>query len=135
MGAWGQGPFDNDTAMDFVGGLTDRPPAEVPGALRSAMASVLDRDDYLDSDEIEEALAAACLVTARLAPSVPLTGSVRKYLADLEFGADPDLRDLAVRVFVRAFDPSDNEWYELWTDGGGPGKIEAALAPYRAAVG
>ena len=99
------------------------------------MTSVLDRDDYLDSDEVEGALAAACLVAARIVPSVPLSASVRKYLEDLEFGADPDLRDLAVRVFARAFDPSDNEWYDLWTEDGDAGAIEAALAPYRAVFG
>ncbi|MFD0688267.1 DUF4259 domain-containing protein [Actinomadura fibrosa] len=134
MGAWGYGPFESDAAMDFTGGLADRTARDVPGRLRAEMSAVLDRDGYLDGSEVESALAAACLVAARADPSVPIAGSARKYLEELDFIADDELRALAVRVFARAADPSDNEWYALWVDSGALDKAEAALAPYRAAL-
>ncbi|TDD83398.1 DUF4259 domain-containing protein [Actinomadura rubrisoli] len=134
MGAWGHGPFENDTAMDFVGGLADGPADAVPDRLRTAMTVVLEADGYLESDEVEAALAAACLVTARIDASVPLDGSARKYLEELEFTPGDDLRDLASRVFVRALDPSDNEWYDVWADSGAFTKVEAAVSGYRRAL-
>lgn len=135
MGAWGHGPFENDAAMDLVGGLADGPSGEVPGGLRSAMTGILETAEYLDGHDVDQALAAACLVAARLDPSVPITGSARKYLEGMRFTVDDELRWLAVRVFARAIDPSDNEWHYLWTDGGSFGEVEEGLAPYRRTLG
>jgi hypothetical protein len=49
--------------------------------------------------------------------------------------ADDELRTLAAGVFTRAFQPENNEWYELWAESTGhPTENEAALAPFRTAV-
>ncbi|MFC6882627.1 MULTISPECIES: DUF4259 domain-containing protein [Actinomadura] len=134
MGAWGHGPFENDSAMDFVGDLADGPAEEVPEGLRSAMADMLEAGDYLEGPDVEAAIAAACLVAARLEPSIKIGGSAGEYLEGMEFTPDEPLRELASRTFARALDPSDNEWYDLWADGGGFTKVQAAIAPFRKAV-
>ncbi|MDL4775502.1 MULTISPECIES: DUF4259 domain-containing protein [Thermomonosporaceae] len=134
MGAWGHGPFENDSAMDFVGDLADGPADAVPGGLRSAMTAMLDEDDYLDGSIVEDALAAACLVAARIDPSVLTDAGTKEYLDGMAFGTEDGLRDLAQRTITRALDPADNEWYDLWADGGAFTKVEAAIAPFRRAV-
>ncbi|WP_433334245.1 DUF4259 domain-containing protein [Spirillospora sp. CA-294931] len=132
MGAWGVGPFDNDAALDFAGGLADIP-ADTADGLAEAMSFVVETDDYIEGPEMDAALAAACFVAARMDPTVPITGSGRKYLDELEFTVDENLRALAAQVFVRALEPADNEWYSLWSDS--LPQVEAALAPYRAVIG
>lgn len=47
----------------------------------------------------------------------------------MAFGTEDGLRDLAQRTITRALDPADNEWYDLWADGGAFTKVEAAIAP------
>jgi hypothetical protein len=37
-------------------------------------------------------------------------------------------------VFVRAFEPSDNEWYDLWEDAGALGEVERMLRAFREGV-
>ncbi|MGK5554520.1 DUF4259 domain-containing protein [Actinomadura kijaniata] len=130
MGAWGMGPFDNDSALDFLGGLSDRG-GDVTEGLREGMAAVVDARGYLDSDDVNGAVAAACLVAARIEPGVLDDPNGREYLGTLAFTVDAGMRELAGRVFARAFEPGDNEWYALWDDGGAIPKVADALAPYR----
>ena len=135
MGAWGTGPFESDGALDFVGELADGPADAVVVRLRAAMTGVLETDDYIDIDDMDAAISAACLVAARIDPTVLVDPNGRHYLDRLNFEADDGLRELAVRVFVRAFEPKDNEWFALWAEPGEfPDLSEAALAPFRAVV-
>jgi hypothetical protein len=62
MSRWGCGPFDNDTAADFVGDLDDAPASERIGMIHGALAAVGNRDSYVDGDRAQVALAAAALV-------------------------------------------------------------------------
>lgn len=135
MGAWGAGPFDNDAALDFFGDLADGPPDAVTDGLHTAMADIVNNSDYLEGPDVEAAIAAACLIAARIDPSVSIDVNAKEYLDQLTFTVDERLRELATRVFVRAFDAADNEWYDLWAEGDSLGQVQAALAPYRTAVG
>ncbi|WP_067490049.1 DUF4259 domain-containing protein [Actinomadura hibisca] len=129
MGAWDYGPFDNDGALDFVGGLADEP-GDVTEKLRAAMVSVIESRDYLDLDDVSAALAAACLVAGRLDPAVMTNVNGKHYLEQLTFDAGP-LREPASSAFVRSFAGGDNEWFELWADADAMAEVEAAHAPYR----
>lgn len=131
MGAWDHGPFDNDSALDFVGDLAKGPADGVTAGLRAAMEEVVTSTDYVEMPEMSAALAAACLVAARTDPSVPLGVVAKEYLDGLAFDADDELRALAARVFVRADDPADNEWHYLWADAGALDATGRAHAPYR----
>jgi hypothetical protein len=63
MGAWGELAFDNDQANDWAYGLDDVDDLSLVEAAFEAVEAV--GDDYLDSDEASDALA-ACEVIARL---------------------------------------------------------------------
>lgn len=68
MGAWGVSPFENDEAMDWVGGLLDRGD---PAIVRDALTTVtqIDANEYVDVTTASEGLAAAAVVAAALGES------------------------------------------------------------------
>ncbi|MFF0739278.1 DUF4259 domain-containing protein [Streptomyces sp. NPDC004111] len=132
MGSWDIGPFDNDTAADWCGGLDDAAADARHGIVREALAGAAGSTGHLDADEAQEALAAAALVAAQCpggAPADPHYGP-REALPALG-----DLRPLALAALDRVLsEPS--ELVELWdeSDEGGPWKerleqLRTALAP------
>jgi hypothetical protein len=62
MGAWSEDTFGNDNACDWIGSFLGEPGLPT---VKSAIESVLHAEDYLDSDEACDCLA-ACEVIARL---------------------------------------------------------------------
>ncbi|HEY0698003.1 MAG TPA: DUF4259 domain-containing protein [Micromonospora sp.] len=136
MGAWGSGPFDNDTAADWCGDLEDADPAERPALVERALRAVLEEDGYLDSDLANEAIVAATLVAAEL-PGGPVVDSA--YAPDfVRAGGRMDLPAglpaLALRALDRITTGQDSEWRDLWTDAGSIDGSIAGLAPIRAAL-
>lgn len=133
LGAWDYGPFDNDGAMDFFGGLVSGPAADGERLLVSAMREVVASDEYVENPEAQGAVAAAALIAVRLEEDLPLPHYRAEWLA-LPLQITPELRELAARTFERVFSPTDNEWYDLWDEADALGKVEEILAPYRRAV-
>ncbi len=131
MGAWGSGPFDNDGALDLLGGLDGA--ADPAGALAGAMREILAETDYVESPEMSGAVAAACLVGARVIGAESDRVATR-WLEANPFEADAGLRALAVSLLERAVRPDDNEVYELWDDAGGLRGWLDTLTPYREAL-
>src|SRR5260370_34509219 len=66
MSRWDWGPFDNDTAADFVGELDDAPESERIDMIHDALAAAGSRDSYVDGFRAQVALAAAALVARNL---------------------------------------------------------------------
>jgi uncharacterized protein DUF4259 len=62
MGAWAIGPFDNDAAADWVGGLAAAIPNTFVSTFRPVIA--IEFDLYLEEPEASEAIAAAEVVAA-----------------------------------------------------------------------
>jgi hypothetical protein len=117
MGAWAEDTFGNDTACDWVGTFLDAP--GLP-AVNSAIKAVLEADDYLDSGEACDCLA-ACEVIARLQEK---WGIRNAYSEDLDkwVEANPtdvpdDLKAAADSAVERILGP-DSELSELWDEGG-----------------
>ncbi len=118
MGAWAEDTFGNDTACDWVGSFLDNPGLD---AVRSAIHLVLETgDDYLDSDEACECLA-ACEVIARLQGN---WGSRNSYSEDLDkwIASNPthvpdDLKYAADSAIERILG-SESELPKLWDEGG-----------------
>jgi hypothetical protein len=134
VGAWGAGPFDNDDALDLVADLDEASDAEVVDGLRDAIAQT-GEPGYLEAPAVSEAVAAACLVAARLPGGPqPLNEAATDLLDAHPFEVDESLRADAERALGRAFERADNEWYELWEDADALDEVEAALAPYREAL-
>lgn len=73
MGSWGDGPFDNDSAMDFIDGLVDGEPAHVVPALISTLDRLVTPGGAQDYDLSVQGLAAAAL----LAGFVPYPGDAQ----------------------------------------------------------
>jgi hypothetical protein len=120
MGAWGAGTLENDTAMDFLGGLAlDGGAAEDEARVRAAITAVVGGDGYLDQDEANEALAAAEVIAA--AAGRPLAGedpSASEYLETVA-GRSPGLAQLAGTA-LPALDrvtADESELRELWEEG------------------
>jgi hypothetical protein len=121
MGTWGVGPFDNDSAADWLAELEERDEA----ALRDALAAAADAgaDAYIDIDTAAEALAAAEVVAAscgHATPSLPETA-----LAWVGAHGVPavELVELALRAAKRVGDAS--ELRELWDEAANPAWLEA----------
>lgn len=111
MGAWGAGPFDNDTASDWVWSLEDLDPQALRDLLRATA-----RAEYLEAPEGAEALAAAEVVAAAAgAPTDPLPDEVRAWIAANPAPASEDDRRLAANA-VRRVCRSDSELAELWAE-------------------
>ncbi|WP_328400391.1 DUF4259 domain-containing protein [Streptomyces sp. NBC_00390] len=113
MGTWDTGHFDNDTAADFSGMLDDAAESERPGVLRETLLRTTGTEDYLDSDEAVEAVAAAALIAAQCPGGDAVT---TPYGPDEPIPAlPPDLRRLAVQALDRTLtEPS--ELMDLWDE-------------------
>ena len=109
MGAWGSGPFENDSALDWVSDLDAQ---AVRDALRTCAQTPADA--YLDVDDGSNARAAAELVgAARAGADIKLPLPCRKWLA--AHGAELEDSDaaLAVRALTRLLGPN-SELASLW---------------------
>ena len=116
MGAWAEDTFGNDTACDWVGTFLDDP--GLP-AVKSAIEAVLETDDYLDSDEACDCLA-ACEVIARLQGKWGLRNAYSEEL-DKWIEANPtavldDLKAAADSAIERILG-ENSELQELWDEG------------------
>ena len=118
MGAWSEDTFGNDTACDWVGSFLENPSLDL---VRSAIHSVREaEDDYLDSDEACECLA-ACEVIARLQGRWGIRNSYSEEL-DQWIESNPteipdDLKTAAESAIERILGP-ESELAELWDEDG-----------------
>ena len=117
MGAWAEDTFGNDTACDWLGGFLENP--GLP-AVKSAIQAVLESDDYVDSDEACDCLA-ACEVIARLQGKWGLRNAYSDEL-DQWIQANPtavpaDLK-IAADAAIERILGSESELPELWDEGG-----------------
>ncbi|MGW4833348.1 DUF4259 domain-containing protein [Amycolatopsis japonica] len=113
MGAWGTGPFDNDTAADFAGDLDDVAEAQRPEVIRHALAKAAKETGYLTGAVAEVAVAAAALVAAQCPAGEPVDPHYGPKQAVPPLPAD--LQALATRALDRVL-ADGSEITELWHD-------------------
>ncbi len=125
MGAWGAGSFDNDSASEWAADLADGGDlAMVRDTL--ATAARCPADEYLESDEGAEALAAAEVVAAALGRPVRQIAMGTSGPHALAWGrghagaGKPDLVELALEAIERV-EAAESELQELWSAEEGPG--------------
>jgi hypothetical protein len=134
VGTWDVGPFDNDTAADWCGGLHDADPTRRVEVIRATLAAVADHGDgYLDSDLAVEAIAAAAIVASQLPGGPPVTSPYApKFLVS---GGAVDVPVHGPALALRALDriTADNsEWRDLWEeDPDSYAQAVASLLPIR----
>ena len=112
MGAWAEGNFSNDVALDFVDNLKTIEQLFQP--IKSAASSA---SDLIDADLAAEALAAADLVASLLGRPAP---DEPEHAASVlaEFGAPSDELLASTRAAVSAV-LTNSELAELWNEGDG----------------
>ncbi|MFE7525410.1 DUF4259 domain-containing protein [Kitasatospora sp. NPDC057542] len=113
MGTWDIGHFDSDSAADFSGGLDDAAPGEREALLRSALRCAVGAEEFLDSDEAVEAVAAAALVAAQCPGGAAVTSAYGPKEPVPPLAAE--LRPLAVAALDRVV-AQESELAELWDE-------------------
>ncbi len=133
MGAWAEDTFGNDTACDWIGMFLEDPGLET---VMQAIDTVREADDYLDSDDACNCLA-ACEVLARLQGK---WGVKNAYSEDLDawVEANPmkvpqDLKRAADSAIDRILGP-DSELLDLWDEDGRNDAWHAAMDDLRLRV-
>jgi len=135
VGAWGTGPFQNDQATDFVLDLRDLGTAgAVAAAIDGALNAVTTASGYIHVPEMDAAVAAAALVGRIAGGPDPGSAAVTELLGALTLDAPPTLRLSALAALERAFEPVDNEWYDVWAEQYSIATLRAELLPYRHAL-
>ncbi|MFE3018263.1 DUF4259 domain-containing protein [Streptomyces sp. NPDC059256] len=111
MGTWDIGHFDNDTAADFGGTIDDTPADQRAELLADLLRHVTATEDFLDSDDGAQAIAAAALIAAQCPGGEPVTTAYgpKEALPELPVS----LRPLAVGALDRVL-AEDSELVELW---------------------
>ncbi|MFE6338764.1 DUF4259 domain-containing protein [Streptomyces sp. NPDC057798] len=133
MGTWDIGPFENDMAADFAYTLDETDPDKRQDLVRTTLSGTIRAQDYLESPEGAEAVAAAALIATQCPGGEPLRTSYGPDEALPTF-AD-DLRQLAVEALDRVV-AEKSELAELWDETpSGPqwrqsiSRLRAVLAP------
>ncbi|MEJ7663537.1 MAG: DUF4259 domain-containing protein [Hymenobacter sp.] len=122
MGAWGNGNFDNDQAMDFVGDFTDEPTLETIEHALTVVVDVGEEGEYIEVDEASAALAAAEMVAALLKkPASDLPENLQPALASMRSNAA--LQKLARKAVKQVL--KESELQELWAENGEPNDWQA----------
>ena len=117
MGAWGVGPFDNDTAADWLAGLDDAIPNASAFTFRPVVA--IEPELYLEEPEASEAIAAAELVAAihgHAGAAVLARPELILWAEDHADWATPDLVNEAIAAVGRV--RSASELRDLWAETG-----------------
>lgn len=127
MGAWGSGPFDNDSAHDWLVDLGDLDPES---ALLGAFEAIPEVE-YLEVDEGSAVVAAAAVLLAALRKDA---SALPEGAARLASGLTPteELREMAVAALDRVAGEG-SELAELWAEGG-PEEWIAEIAAMREAL-
>ena len=148
MGAWGSGPFENDTAMDFVDDLVDllngedRAGERLVARCRQAFEAVVDAaaeggedddDAYVEAPEGEEAVAAAGLLALAAGGKVPADDDVVGWVASTGAAVGQGVAAEAVRALDLVMS-EDSELPELWEDAGALDELEAAIEALKAVL-
>lgn len=117
MRAWSEDTFGNDTACDWVGDFMRNPGLAV---VAEAIQAVLEAQDYLDSDEACECLAAHEVI-ARLQGQWgvrnPCSEDLDKWIEANPTEVHKELKESADAAIERILAPN-SELPELWDEGG-----------------
>lgn len=119
MGAWGEGPFDDDTAADWCDALDRLEPSRRTAALREALEAAAGNPGCLAYTLAVRAIAAAAIV-ASLQPGGPaITSPYAPHF--LGVGEPLDLGDDMPGLALSALDRilgTGSEWHELRIEAG-----------------
>jgi hypothetical protein len=117
VGVWGDGPFENDDAVDFAAELDNADPIQRELIIREALQTVVDADDDADitfSDAARAVAAAAVVGYTRTGRGIDPGEGPTFLEADDELEPLPDdLADLAREAMERVIH-EDSPWRAWW---------------------
>ena len=132
MGTWGDGPFDDDGASDWVWELEEATDwGVVQVALRGA--ADVDADDYLEAPDGQVAWAAAAVAAAVDDPTISVPEGVSNWLGRYRETRPSEIRGLAVHALQRVLG-AKSELVELWREAGEEDAWRANVEKVRAAL-
>jgi hypothetical protein len=113
-GAWGEGSFENDDALDWAAECSHSNGTDpVAQALRTALDA-----KYIEASSASAAVAAAEVVAAALGkPSTKLPADLQSWVRRQPAGSLSQLAPLARKVLARVQDPKTSELRQLWSEG------------------
>lgn len=113
-GAWGEGAFDNDDALDWVAQcIRSKDITPVSRALQVVLGA-----EYIEAPEGSVAVAAAEVVAASLGkPNAKLPPELQSWVRRQPTGALERLAPLARQAVERIQDPKTSELRQLWSEG------------------
>lgn len=128
MGAFGTGPFENDTALDFLGDVGDAAPADRQDMVLAALDRVLLAEGYVDADDMSEAIAAAAAISASMSPGIAGDEPyLPEWLEERALDTDGELVEKSRQVLRRALSSDENEWWDLWAEAGETEAVRIAM--------
>jgi hypothetical protein len=135
MGAWDNGPFDNDDAADFAGDISETAAHRVAAQLEEALTAVTNADGYVEAPAMNQALAAAAIVAVLMNPELPVPPSLdQSWIESARVAPPTHLRGVAAQLFARSFQPQDNEWFELWAEADLVAEVRDRMTAYSSAL-
>ena len=119
MGAWGNGPFANDDALDFMNEVERHPTWD---EVREEFGRVIAINGYLEAPDGSQAVAGAALVASNLGHGNFLPDDYANLLTKM--GPMPlDIVSLAKQALARVLG-EDSELKELWQENTGERESE-----------
>jgi len=116
------GPFDDDTALDFVDALRDLPLSTIQSVLERALRTVASEDGYVEYASAVEAVACAALLAGQCDDDL-----VRAWLSTVPLDVTRESAELALRAIDRVHSTGSHLW-ELRADAGLVRESRAAVS-------
>jgi len=130
-GAWGEGSFENDDALDWTGECSQ----SIGTKLVATTLNAAVKARYLEAPEASAAVAAAEVVAAaRGKPSAKLPKQLSAWLDRQSKAELASLASIARQALRKVRDPKSSELKQLWSEGkkngwdSNVGELEARLA-------
>ncbi|WP_078490308.1 DUF4259 domain-containing protein [Streptomyces scopuliridis] len=136
MGTWGSGPFDSDTAEDFLDELEEQSAPERLAVMESTFRSAVEGGGGSSSSVLpEEVMAAAAVVAANVPAGQSLSWneeypSITEWL---EKPITPALASSAIHALEVAL-PTDGWFWRSWVDVEERAEAQAAIDRLRAVL-
>ena len=132
MSTWGMGPFDNDSAADFVGDFDEMGAADPRATLHGALTEVLHASGWIRGSVAQRALASAAIIAATLPSGYEYTRHAAE--GDIPRQYEPEFIDLAVDAIHRIVNDG-NDVRSDWEDRGMQSEWRTSMDRLLAALG
>ncbi|MER5212240.1 DUF4259 domain-containing protein [Streptomyces sp. NPDC002838] len=136
MGTWGSGPFDSDTAEDFLDELEEQSAPQRLAVVERTFRAAIEAGGSANSSVLpEEVTAAAAVVAANVPAGRSLTWN-EDYPSITEWLAQPIAPALASSA-IQALEvtlPADGWFWRSWVDAGEKEEAQAAIDSLRSVL-